>query len=83
MKILDNKEFWKAVKPLFSSKSISGYKINLAGNAEHIKTEMKISGSGKQLFLKYSIESQDSLVLKFWSYCTKHWRSNFKSHGEI
>ena len=27
-KILNNKEFWKAVKPLFSDKSISGDKIN-------------------------------------------------------
>ena len=35
-KILDNKQFWKVVKPLFSDKLISGDKINLIG-----KTEMK------------------------------------------
>ena len=34
-KIVDNKQFWKVVKPFFSDKSISGGKINL------MKTEIK------------------------------------------
>ena len=41
-KILDNKQFWKVVKSLFSDKSNSGDKINLIENEEHAKTEMKI-----------------------------------------
>ena len=36
MKVLDKKQFWKVVKPLLSDKS-----INLTGNGEHVKTEMK------------------------------------------
>ena len=40
-KILDNKQLWKAVKPLFSDKSISGNKINLTENCEYVKTEMR------------------------------------------
>ena len=40
-KILDNKQFWKVVKPLFSDKSITGDKINLTENGEYVKTEMK------------------------------------------
>ena len=40
-KILDNKQFWKVVKPLFSDESISGDKINLTENGEYVKTEMK------------------------------------------
>ena len=40
-KILDNKQFWKVVKPLFSDKSISEDKINLTENGEYVKTEMK------------------------------------------
>ena len=31
-KILDNKQFWKVVKPLFSDKSIKGDEINLTEN---------------------------------------------------
>ena len=41
-KILDNKQFWKVVKSLFSDKSNSGSKINLIENEEYAKTEMKI-----------------------------------------
>ena len=40
-KILDNKQFWKVVKPFFSDKSISRDKINLTENGEYVKTEMK------------------------------------------
>ena len=40
-KILDNKQFWKVVKLLFSDKSISGNKINLTENGKYIKTKMK------------------------------------------
>ena len=40
-KILDNKQFWKVVKPLFSDKSISGDKINLTENGEYVKTKIK------------------------------------------
>ena len=40
-KILDNKQFWKVVKPLFSDKSISGDEINLTENGERVKIEMK------------------------------------------
>ena len=29
------------MKPIFSDKSISGDKINLTENSEHVKTEMK------------------------------------------
>ena len=36
--MLDNTQFWKVVKPLFSNKSISGDKTNLT---ENVKTEMK------------------------------------------
>ena len=40
-KILDHKQFWKVVKPLFSDKSVSGDKMNLPENDEYVKTEMK------------------------------------------
>ena len=40
-KILDNKQFWKVVKPLFFDKSISGDKINLTENGAYVKTEME------------------------------------------
>ena len=40
-KILYNKQFWKVVKPLFSSNSVSGNTINLTDNDEQVKTEMK------------------------------------------
>ena len=40
-KILDNKQFWKVVKPLFSDKSNSRNKINLTENGKYIKTKMK------------------------------------------
>ena len=40
-KILDNKQFWKVVKPLFSDKSIRRNKINLTENGKYIKTKMK------------------------------------------
>ena len=63
-KILDNKQLWNVVKPLFSDKSISGDKINLTENGEYVKTEMNTAEVFK-LFLKYSKESQDSSVLKF------------------
>ena len=33
-KILNNKQFWKVVKPLFSDKSICGDKIDLTENGE-------------------------------------------------
>ena len=39
--MLDNTQFWKVVKPLFSNKSISGDKTNLTENDEYVKTEMK------------------------------------------
>ena len=40
-KILDNKQFWKVEKPLFSDKSVGVDKLNLTENGEHIKTEME------------------------------------------
>ena len=40
-KILDNKQFWKLVKPLFSDKSVSGDKINLTKDGEHVEIELK------------------------------------------
>ena len=49
-KILDNKRFWKVVKPLFSDKSISGDKINLTENDENAKTEMKTAEIFHSLF---------------------------------
>ena len=52
-KILDKKQFWKVVKTLFSDKSISGDKINLTENGEHVKIGMKTV----ELFLKYTKES--------------------------
>ena len=60
-KILDNKQFWKVMKPLLFDKSIIGNEIKLTENGEFVKTEMK-----------YSKESQDSSALKFWSYWTKY-----------
>ena len=33
-KSLDNKQFWKVVKPLFSNKPVSGDRINLTENIQ-------------------------------------------------
>ena len=49
------------MKPLLFDKSIIRDEIKLTENGEFVKTEMK-----------YSKESQDSSVLKFWSYWTKY-----------
>ena len=54
-KILDNKEFWTVVKPLFFDKSISGDKTNLTED----------NRSFKHLFLKYNKASQESAGLKY------------------
>ena len=40
-KILDNKQFWKVVKPVFSDKFIGGGKINLTENGKQVKIEIK------------------------------------------
>ena len=40
-KALDNKHFWKLVKPLFFDKSVSGDKINSIENGEYVKTEIR------------------------------------------
>ena len=65
-KILDNRQFWKVVKPLFSDKSISGDKITLTENGEYVKTEMKRAEVFNSFFsnIVYK-ESQDPSVLKF------------------
>ena len=77
-KILNNKQFWKVVQPLFSDKSMCGDKINLTENGKW--RQKKYSRSIKQLFLKYSEDiSQDSSGLKLWFYCTKYSTSNFKA----
>ena len=55
-KILDNKQFRKIVKRLFSDKSISGDKKNSTENGEHVKTEMKTTEVYNSFFfLKYRI----------------------------
>ena len=60
-KTLDNKQFWKVVKPLFFSKSICGDKIN----DEYVKTEINTAEVLNSFFFKYGKESQESSVLKF------------------
>ena len=49
-KILDNKQFWKVVKPLFFDKSISGDKINLTENGEYVKTEVETAEVSNSFF---------------------------------
>lgn len=49
-KILDNYQFWKLVKPLFSNKLISGDKINLTSNGEYVKTQRKAVEVLRSLF---------------------------------
>ena len=37
--VIDNKKFWKTVKPLLSDKSVSREKINPTKNEKMLKTE--------------------------------------------
>ena len=83
--MLDNN--WKVVKPLSSTKLISGDKTNYTENGEDVKTEIKTAEVLNSFFSnivkisRFLSTPQYSSV--FRSYYTKNRRSNFKNHGEI
>ena len=48
--ILDNKLFWKAIKPLLSDKVMTGDRINLSEKGESVKTELETAEVLNNLF---------------------------------
>ena len=48
--VIDNKKFWKTVKPLLSEKSVSREKINLTENEKTLTSESEIAQTLNNLF---------------------------------
>ena len=48
--VIDNKQFWKTVKPLLSDKSISREKINLTGNENMFTSESQTAETLNNFF---------------------------------
>ena len=50
--IIDNRKFWKTIKPLFSEKYISNMKITLLEGDEIISTDPKVAETFNHFFYK-------------------------------
>ena len=48
--VIDNKKFWKTVKPLFSDKSVSTEKINLTENEKMLTSKSEIAETLNNFF---------------------------------
>ena len=49
---MDNKLFWKTIKPLFSDKIVTRDRIHLAENGEVVKTELETVETLNYIFWK-------------------------------